>query len=517
MKPIPLSFWTAFVLLSACGPNRSPQVDNSSKLASLTIEQYIPAPGKPAWAELIVRFDQKTPKQDVLEKSFPKSAFDGGKAEDLALKVPYGGYTLRLTYEDDNGKILYRSCADQDLKIHDIQTPQYSTQIKICLEEGSVPGGSVEIKPTSEVTITPVPGDKDKPQPGTPAPTPSPTPAPGGGTGANLGARLLIGYWHNWDIPEVKFIRLKDVATAWDVIQIAFAEPITPGSAKMNFVPDGRLTSTEQFKSDVAFLKSQGKKVLISIGGANSHLELKTDEMKKDFVESMLSIIQNYGFDGLDLDLEGGSFTLAAGDTDFRNPTTPGVKNMIAAVKELHTRLNGKLILTMAPETAYVQGGYGNYVQTWGAYLPVIHGLRDLLTFIHVQHYNTGSMIGLDDRAYTQGTADFQVAMAEMLLAGFPVGRKDNAVFPPLKPEQVALGLPAVGPAAPAGGFTSVADVQKAFLYLAKGQSFGGQYVLKKPSGYPGLRGLMTWSINWDAKNNFEFSRNHRDFLNRLP
>lgn len=496
------------LILSACSPDRSPPSDEA-KLASLSVGEYVPAPGSPAWASLNVRFDPLAPPNNRLEKTLPKSAFAQGKAEDVSVKIPYGAYHLRLIYQGSDGKVLYRSCPDQDQVVHDIQTPQYAVSIKICLGETAEPGGSVEIKPTSEVTITPSRGGQDQPQPV--------PPAPGGGSSANLGKRLLIGYWHNWDIPEVKFIRLRDVSADWDVIQIAFAEPISPGSARMNFVPEARLTSTEQFKADVAYLKSQGKKVLISIGGANAHLELKTDEMRKDFVDSMLSIIQTYGFDGLDIDLEGGSFTLAPGDTDFRNPTTPGVKNMIAAIREINSRLNGKFLLTMAPETAYVQGGLGNYVQAWGAYLPVIHGLRDLLTFIHVQHYNTGSMIALDDRAYSQGTADFQVAMAEMLLAGFPVGRNPNAIFPPLKPEQVALGLPAVGPAAPAGGFTAVADVQKAFLYLAKGQSFGGQYVLKKPEGYPGLRGLMTWSINWDAKNNFEFSKNHRDFLNRIP
>ncbi len=508
MKSIPKSLWTAILILSACGTNRSPQTD-ASQLASLTIGEYVPANSLPGWASMNVRFDQLTPKTDHLEKNLSKSLFSQGKSEDVSVKVSYGTYNLRLTYLAADGKVLYRSCPDQDQVVHTIQSPQYAVSLRICLGDASDPRGSVDIKPTSDVTITPSRGGQDQPQP-----TP---PTQGEGAPTLPGKRLLIGYWHNWDIPEVKFIPLRDVSADWDVIQIAFAEPVTPGSARMSFVPDARFTSAEQFKADVVYLKSRGKKVLISIGGANAHLELKTDAMKKDFVDTMFDMIQTYGFDGLDIDLEGGSFTLAPGDADFRNPVTPGVKNMIAAVRELHRRLNGKFLLTMAPETAYVQGGFGSYAQAWGAYLPVIHGLRDLLTFIHVQHYNTGSMIALDDRAYAQGTADFQVAMAEMLLAGFPVGRNANAIFPPLKPEQVALGLPAVGPAAPAGGFTAVADVQKAFLYLTKGQSYGGQYVLKKAEGYPGLRGLMTWSINWDAKNNFEFSKNHRDFLNRIP
>jgi len=34
-------------------------------------------------------------------------------------------------------------------------------------------------------------------------------------------------------------------------------------------------------------------------------------------------------------------------------------------------------VLTTAPETAFVQGGFAAYGGIWGAYLPVIHALRD--------------------------------------------------------------------------------------------------------------------------------------------
>ena len=41
--------------------------------------------------------------------------------------------------------------------------------------------------------------------------------------------------------------------------------------------------------------------------------------------------------------------------------------------------------------------------------------------------------------------------------------------------------------------------------------------MLRNPAGYRGMRGLMTWSINWDRFANFDFSRNHRAYLNALP
>ena len=34
---------------------------------------------------------------------------------------------------------------------------------------------------------------------------------------------------------------------------------------------------------------------------------------------------------------------------------------------------------------------------------------------------------------------------------------------------------------------------------------------------YRSFRGLMAWSVNWDRFANFDFSRNHRTYLNSLP
>src|SRR5262249_44910436 len=147
---------------------------------------------------------------------------------------------------------------------------------------------------------------------------------------------------------------------------------------------------------------------------------------KQAFISSMEAILDQYNFDGFDLDLEGGlTLQLDNGDNNFANPTTAKVVNLIAAVKEIinYRAAKGKTCwLTMAPETYYVQTAYAStYSPLVGAYLPVIYGLKDQLTFIHPQLYNTGSVNGLDNKVYAQATPDFIVAMTEMLLTGFPV------------------------------------------------------------------------------------------------
>ncbi|WP_416293288.1 chitinase [Paenibacillus illinoisensis] len=333
------------------------------------------------------------------------------------------------------------------------------------------------------------------------------TPNPG-----PIGNKWLIGYWHNFDNGSTN-IRLRNVSTAYDIINVSFAEPVSHGSGTLAFTPYN--ATTAEFKSDIAYLQSQGKKVLLSMGGANGTIELTDASKRQQFEESLKSIISTYGFNGLDIDLEGSSLSLNAGDTDFRNPTTPKIVNLIQGVKAVKSHFGSEFILTAAPETAYVQGGYLSYGGPWGAYLPVIHALRNDLTLLHVQHYNSGSMVGLDGRSYAQGTADFHVAMAEMLLQGFQVGGSSGSFFSPLRPDQIAIGVPASQQAA-GGGYTSPAELQKALNYLIKGVSYGGSYTLRQPTGYPGLKGIMTWSINWDAYTNLQFSNAHRSYLNGL-
>jgi len=330
--------------------------------------------------------------------------------------------------------------------------------------------------------------------------------------GQPLPEKVMVGYWHNWGYSPDSVL-LPEITDAFDVINIAFATPTVPFGSIMQFTPDaGIYPSVDDFIADIGYLQDTGKKVVISIGGANDPVSLLTADDVNNFVSSMGNLIDAYGFDGIDLDLEGGSVSLDTGDNDFRFPTTTKIVNLIDALTQLTDQMPS-LILTTAPETAYVQGGYGTYAGIWGAYLPIIHALRDRWSIVQVQHYNTGSMYGLDGNLYNPATADFHVAMADMLLAGFYVDVwGSNIFFEPLLPEQVAIGLPASTSAA-GTGYTTPLVVQEALDYLIMGYSFGGAYQLANPEGYLHFRGLMTWSINWDIDNNFEFSANHRLYL----
>ncbi|MFF5875271.1 chitinase [Streptomyces californicus] len=338
----------------------------------------------------------------------------------------------------------------------------------------------------------------------------------GGGGGAELPARALVGYLHSSFANGSGYTRMADVPASWDVINLAFGEPtsVTSGDIRFSLCPVAECPNVEseaEFKAAIKAKQAAGKKVLISIGGQNGQVQLNSTAARDAFVTSVSKIIDTYGLDGLDIDFEGHSLSLNTGDTDFRNPTSPVIVNLISAVKTLKAKYGSDFVLTMAPETFFVQLGYQFYGSgPWGgqdpragAYLPVIHALRDDLSLLHVQDYNSGPIMGLDNQYHSMGGADFHIAMTDMLLAGFPVAGDTAKVFPGLRPDQVAIGLPASTQAG--NGHTAPAEVNKALDCLTKKTNCGSY---QTRGTWSDLRGLMTWSINWDRFNNWEFSKN---------
>src|SRR5579871_208282 len=363
--------------------------------------------------------------------------------------------------------------------------------------------------PTPKATPTPTPVATPTPTPvATPTPTPNPTPT--GNNGGN--GRLLIGYWHDFSNGSVN-LPLAQVSSNFDVINVAFGGTDTDTST-ISFVVDAAdIESEAQFIADVQTLHQKGKKVVLSIGGANGNVTLSTAQDVTNFVTSVSALIQHFNFDGVDIDIENNSFALVSGDNDFMNPKTPTIVNMSNALHQLAAKFPG-LIVSFAPQIADVQEANIAYSSTFGDYLPLLWACRDIMAYVHVQDYNTGGTNALDGKSYSEGTADFHVAMTELLLKGFTVA--NGQTFPGFPPGQVVIGVPASTSAA-SGGFTPPSALQQALNYLINGQSFGGQYVLQNPAGYPGLRGLMTFSINWDQVNGFALSNTIGPFLHGLP
>ena len=116
---------------------------------------------------------------------------------------------------------------------------------------------------------------------------------------SELPNRLLIGYWHNFDNAISTVMKLRDVNDNWDVINVSFGETDTSKDrSTILFTPDSTIESESEFKEDVKYLQSKGKKVVLSIGGQNGEVELTNAAAKDNFVKSVSGLVDKYGFDG---------------------------------------------------------------------------------------------------------------------------------------------------------------------------------------------------------------------------
>ncbi|MBU3679494.1 MAG: T9SS type A sorting domain-containing protein [Candidatus Kapabacteria bacterium] len=316
------------------------------------------------------------------------------------------------------------------------------------------------------------------------------------GTYAQMPNPALVGYWHNWSDGNAPYRWIDSVDSRYNVITVAFAIPTSNTDMRMTFVPDRG--TNQDFIARIQRVQATGKKVLLSVGGATATIDLTTTQNRDAFATTMSNLLKTFGFDGMDIDIESGASILVNGGT-IANPQAVAQNNLIAAVRSImaqyRTDFGRKMLLTFAPETAYIQGGQSGYGNIWGGYLPIVDALRDSLDLIHVQLYNSGTMYGIDKNIYTQGTADFIVAMTEAVIKGF---NTQGGNFAGIAASKVAVGLPASVNAA-GGGYVDSSTISSAVNYLLGKGSKPGTYSLAQAGGYSDLRGMMTWSINWDA------------------
>jgi chitinase len=308
----------------------------------------------------------------------------------------------------------------------------------------------------------------------------------------------LIGYWAGYGAAGSTF-PIREVSPQWDVIIVAFSTPDkdAPEGTMQFHTPAG--LNTESFKADIAYLKSQGKKVMISLGGGGQHFTLADPKRVPNFISSVTRIVTEYGFDGIDIDFESPSLSIAAGDTDFRHPTTPSIVNLIAALRQVHDHFGPGFMISLVPEGTQIPSGYPSYGGQFGSYLAITYAIRDILSFIDVQSYNTPPLEGLDGEIYQPGSVDYHAAMTELLLHGFNVGGDPKQFFPPMPADKVAVGF--------LTGDTTPAIVGQAMDYIITGKAPAGtRYKLRTPTGYPAMIGAMFWTIDADRRGDYNFS-----------
>src|SRR3984957_13470978 len=206
----------------------------------------------------------------------------------------------------------------------------------------------------------------------------------GGGGSGGLPAHVLMGYWQDFT-NGAQPLTLAAVPTSYNLVAVAFgAATGTPG--QVSFSLDSTLASDlggytqQQFINDIATLQARGQKVILSVGGADGAISVDDAASASAFASSVYSLIKQYGFNGVDVDLENGV-----------NPTY-----MASALEQLESDVGPSLIITLAPQTVDTQSTGDDYFQ-------LALDIKSILTMINTQYYNSGTMNGCDGNVYAEG------------------------------------------------------------------------------------------------------------------
>ncbi|OLF06075.1 chitinase [Actinophytocola xinjiangensis] len=307
--------------------------------------------------------------------------------------------------------------------------------------------------------------------------------------------KILQGYWENWDgavngvHPPLGWIPITDSrirAHGYNVINAAF--PVIRSDGTVLWEDGMDQTVKVATPAEMCQAKADGATILMSIGGATAGIDLSSSAVADRFVDTIVPILQEYNFDGIDIDIETG--LVGSGTITTLSPSQA---NLIRIIDGVLARMPANFGLTMAPETAYVTGGSVVYGSIWGAYLPIVKKYADngRLWWLNMQYYN-GSMYGCSGDSYQAGTVEGFRAQTECLNRGLVI--QGTTIRVPY--DKQAPGLPAQPGAG--GGHMSTGLVAQAW------NAFSGS-----------LKGLMTWSINWDGSRGWTFGDNVRSLQGR--
>ncbi|MEE1795685.1 chitinase [Streptomyces sp. BE308] len=307
--------------------------------------------------------------------------------------------------------------------------------------------------------------------------------------------KVLQGYWENWDgaangvHPPLGWIPITDsriTGHGYNVINAAF--PVIRSDGTVLWEDGMDATVKVATPAEMCQAKASGLTTLMSIGGAAAGIDLSSSAVADRFVATVVPILKKYNFDGIDIDIETG--LVGSGNI---NQLSASQTNLIRIIDGVLAQMPSNFGLTMAPETAYVTGGSVVYGSIWGAYLPIIKKYADngRLWWLNMQYYN-GSMYGCSGDSYSAGTVQGFTAQTDCLNAGLVV--QGTTIKVPY--DKQVPGLPAQPGAG--GGHMSTGLVSQAW------------------NRYSGaLKGLMTWSLNWDGSKGWTFGDNVKSLQGR--
>lgn len=248
----------------------------------------------------------------------------------------------------------------------------------------------------------------------------------------------------------------RDVPASYDLLFYAFAFVDPYGRAYIEMQQD-----RSALTADIKARKAQGKPTILSIGGAGgARSGLAPGAHATAFVSTIKPLIDEFGFSGIDWDLETG---IAGGIS---------VDGVVSISRQLKAHYGPNFAITLAP--------YGN-PELVATYKAIAAQIKDILTFVGFQYYNN--------------TVAPTAAYVEQVM-------KDWQLTTGIRADQWSLGFLHVddwlGVTTP---FESMASIYTTIN-----------------SRYPGVRGAWTWGINEkDRPFNYRFASTMRPVVHITP
>ncbi|MBY7735092.1 glycosyl hydrolase family 18 protein, partial [Francisella philomiragia] len=323
----------------------------------------------------------------------------------------------------------------------------------------------------------------------------------GGNTSYNVGGKQIVTNPIDINIPNSgDYCAEHNGFCKYNVVIMAFIVTDSSGNMKLSLTDPGSTSQTEgvytekQVKDFVNYMKSQGKHVLVSLGGQYFHMDW--DNFNGNGKEQIIDIINEYGFDGLDIDLEGSAIPTNA--EQLQN-AAQGFKDIVNTYRDK----GEDFWLTAAPEWGYVvpytygTGQWASHSFQSEGYIGLINDIgMDNFTYIWPQTYNQGPSNGITGPGYEKVTpADGM----DKFLSAFVWAASSNEGYATnggaittnmqIPADKLVLGIPAAEGAA--GG---------ELAYVATPEQISNAWQLMANNGISAA-GYMDWSADFDAMN----------------
>lgn len=271
------------------------------------------------------------------------------------------------------------------------------------------------------------------------------------GNVAGLPAHIVGTYWASWADPQV---RIANINSNYNVIYLFAATPVggQPGTTgAVQWIAPANADAANNLVSDIKSVRAQGRKVILSIGGAQENVTFDNRTRSQAFIDSIAGIYaQLGGFDGIDWD-------------NYESSDTPNVTEMTWIGQQLKARYPGFIISSAPAPWSQTDLALCSSLLAGGA-----------LDYCAPQYYDGPN---LADPGYVQSN------IAQWMSA--------------LGPNRVVLGL-------------SVNPGQTNYMTIAQATQTWNAV----RSAYPATLGVFDWRTDWDSAQGWVFAVQMKPIVN---